>query len=376
MQEKDKAPRELSKKELEAKLDEYGRLAKTWNRKFAGLLPEVRERKLHEELNCSSISELAAKKGGLSWQQVQRVLKTSEALKDKPQLSDLLQRGEVSSGKVALVASLATKESDSLWAKKVKELSWKALKELVSRSKKESEMTLEEEEARAMGYSPKRQSYDPSDRMVDLPFEATAAERFLTFKEDYSVSERKNLSSSNVLNKLLDGYGKGKGAPPKYGRVVYADPERELFLTPTRWGLMSIPKEEISSKAKESGIEDLDHLLARAKEACKNCKSRNLPRAAKVYITARFGGFCAYPGCNKRARIFHHLDRWALVKEHDPERVLPLCKAHEELAHSGLIENELESLLKWKVRLQREVKSKKAAEIARIDSKQKDYRRK
>jgi hypothetical protein len=36
---------------------------------------------------------------------------------------------------------------------------------------------------------------------------------------------------------------------------------------------------------------------------------------------------------------------------HDPDHIVPLCKAHERLAHLGLIENEQQAPQFWKIRL-------------------------
>ena len=42
-------------------------------------------------------------------------------------------------------------------------------------------------------------------------------------------------------------------------------------------------------------------------------------------------GFCS---------ILHHTSRFALDPTHDSEKIQVLCKAHERIAHAGLIENE------------------------------------
>ncbi|KKQ71410.1 MAG: hypothetical protein UT33_C0009G0001, partial [Candidatus Peregrinibacteria bacterium GW2011_GWC2_39_14] len=61
---------------------------------------------------------------------------------------------------------------------------------------------------------------------------------------------------------------------------------------------------------------------------------------------------CAFPGCTKEYKYLHHTWRFALTKTHDPDTLIPLCKAHERLAHAGLIENENLPPENWKIKLE------------------------
>ncbi|MBI2463894.1 hypothetical protein HYV57_02975, partial [Candidatus Peregrinibacteria bacterium] len=45
----------------------------------------------------------------------------------------------------------------------------------------------------------------------------------------------------------------------------------------------------------------------------------------------------------------HHAKRFALTNEHEADTLQPLCKAHENLAHLGLIEHESRSPENWKL---------------------------
>lgn len=79
-------------------------------------------------------------------------------------------------------------------------------------------------------------------------------------------------------------------------------------------------------------------------------EARHIPVAMQRHVTERNSGLCAAPHCTRPATSFHHTQRWALEKVHDPARLQPLCKAHERLIHLGLIENEESSSEKWKLR--------------------------
>lgn len=83
-----------------------------------------------------------------------------------------------------------------------------------------------------------------------------------------------------------------------------------------------------------------------------SAKSRHIPTAIKREVTIRSSGLCSYPSCTKPATSFHHTQRFALEKVHDPQRLQALCTAHERLAHLGLIENEEKSPANWKLKAQ------------------------
>lgn len=71
-----------------------------------------------------------------------------------------------------------------------------------------------------------------------------------------------------------------------------------------------------------------------------NTSKRYVPVKIKRHVIRQTSGLCAYPGCTKPYEILHHTERFALNGTHDPDTLRPLCKAHERLAHKGLIENE------------------------------------
>ena len=115
----------------------YGRNALEWRRKFMGLLPEIYKRKLYFKKGCQSIYEFAAKFGGVSREQVERVMSVERKFREKGAvtLRDQLIKGEVSVNKLARVASVANAETDKVWASQVKILPKRAVETLVRDSK-------------------------------------------------------------------------------------------------------------------------------------------------------------------------------------------------------------------------------------------------
>ena len=76
---------------------------------------------------------------------------------------------------------------------------------------------------------------------------------------------------------------------------------------------------------------------------------RSIPKKIRKEIEEKYGEKCAFSHCNKPANVLHHAVRFAYCKTHN--LVVPLCKFHHELAHGGLIENELKTADEWRLRM-------------------------
>lgn len=132
---------DLNNKDLYHLCQEYGRGIKALRRIFSVLLVEVFRRSLHRKYGFESIHEFGARVGGMNRELVDRILWLVKALEDKPYLRRTLRTEGWS--KVRVVANIATKETDQIWAEKVCNLSKPALQELV-KNLKEQEMERKE----------------------------------------------------------------------------------------------------------------------------------------------------------------------------------------------------------------------------------------
>jgi hypothetical protein len=118
-------------------------------------------------------------------------------------------------------------------------------------------------------------------------------------------------------------------------------------------------------------LDDLEQEEEANKPTSVETDSRHVPVKIRRHVTTRTGNRCAYPTCKKSIYQLHHTERWALKHAHDPDRLQPLCKAHNELAHRGLIENEEKSPISWRMREQPDRRHPKFA----IDQKVASYAR-
>ena len=113
----------------------YGEEARNWKNKFLGLLPEVERRKLYLQKGFSSVFHFAFVVGGVSEEQVSRVLNVYRKFATTPVLQNLLTSGEVSVNKLAKIASIAEPENEEFLADQAQLVSTRALETLVRDAK-------------------------------------------------------------------------------------------------------------------------------------------------------------------------------------------------------------------------------------------------
>ena len=86
------------------------------------------------------------------------------------------------------------------------------------------------------------------------------------------------------------------------------------------------------------------------KVADRKITSRYIPAHQKKAALSKSAGKCAYPGCLRPVDHFHHTKRYSEKRDH--QSIMPLCKAHHEVAHNGLIGNEEGAVSKWRLNME------------------------
>ena len=267
---------QISDEKLYELCEHYGKQARLWRQKFAGLLPEVYRRRLYERHGFGSIFEFAAKLAGMSEEQVSRVLTIEKKFDDKPILKSLLEKGEVSVNKLARIASVATLENQEFWAEQVRILPQKALEVMIRDATALSQHVFGDKFVRT--HKPEATSRVPQG--LNLSEEVT---------QELFELQQKGID----INVLISGF--------------LAKREFEI----------ATEKEELS-----------------AKQNIPTKHSRHIPVEIQRLVEKEFGEKCAVPGCIKRAERLHHTNRFAMSRNHDPYFLAPLCKEHHVIAHS------------------------------------------
>ena len=84
---------------------------------------------------------------------------------------------------------------------------------------------------------------------------------------------------------------------------------------------------------RERKIEKEKGQAAREIAAKDKAASRHIPAKIKQIIIKEYGEKCANPNCTKQSENLHHVQGFAIVRNHDPRHLQPLCKAHHDIAH-------------------------------------------
>ncbi len=289
---------ELSDKDLYARCQEYGTNARVWRRRFAGLLPEVLRRELHRRRGYASIYEFAFKLAGMSQSSVDKVLHLAEKLEDKPVLREQLVSGEQGWSKIEKVAYIATPSTDKEWAERVGKMSVHALEAFVQieRGADSTHVSELEHKFRSQQWG-----------QMSFPISPEIEKQLRLVKYRLEQEKGVTLTYNEVMEVLMKS-----GVSQEAKVVVQVCPEC-------------------------------------ASRRAETASGRAIPALVRRVIQAQYQGLCGFPKCARPGTSLHHTRRFSLNQNHDPRFIVPLCKAHERLVHSGLVENEEDLPKNWRV---------------------------
>ena len=297
----------LSDKDLYARCQEYGVNARIWKRRFAGLLPEVARRELHRRRGYGSIYEFAFKLAGMSSASVDKVLHLAEKLEDKPLLREQLISGSQGWSKIEKVAFIATPETDKEWAERVEKMGAYALEAFVQVKRREAFTEGANVEAQTHMSMAQNNFRAAQWGTFSFPASPEIEKQLRLIKYKLEKENGVTLTFNEVMQVLLAG-----GAPQEAQVIIQVCPE--------------------CAARKAADVE-----------------SRAIPVGVRRVLQAIYKGYCGFPGCDRPGTSLHHTKRYSLEKGHDWKSIVPLCKIHERLVHSGLVENEEDPPEKWRV---------------------------
>ena len=188
------------------------------------------------------------------------------------------------------------------------------------------------------------------------PVAAIATKETEAFWAEKASTLSKNALEIFVKNYRLESLPREDLKPEKVQLEVSPEVADQLNKMKGEQSLDDLLKELMELKAQNAAGQK-----PKAKRA-----SRHIPNATKRYVLSKTGKKCAFPRCHKPYYQLPHTQRWALDKVHDPDRLQPLCKTHNELAHSTLIENEEGAPETWRIRRKVDKQSPKYAIDQRV----------
>lgn len=275
--------------ELYAECRRLGGLSREAIRKFSALIPEVVRRGLYKKKGFSSMSEFVKKLAGMSEYTLDKILAVSRRVEFFPSLKELFESGEQGWSKIEKVLSVATVENEKIWAERVSRHSARMLEALVRGERRISHVSK----------SDGRGEFSQEGRFVSFSLSEDVEKKLRLFKQSLEKDTKQPLVWDQAIKKLLDE-------------------DRELE------GKQVVLK-VCPDCARRKGIES---------------SGRYIPTEVRAFLKAKFRGTCGFPNCKLPSEFIHHTKRFSLVKNHDPEFMVPLCKKHHDMAHTGLIQNE------------------------------------
>lgn len=229
-----------------------GANARKWKNYFVALIPEIAQRGLYKK-KFASITEYAAKVGGISKKTVETIFQVEKYVEDKPALKELIP--EVGINKVRVVATIATKENQKELAIKVKTMTKSALEEIARNERKTK--------------TPPERSFEKE--YFGFHVDKKNALEFRKFKLRLEKERKQKLDFNEVLGELL----------------------------------------KITNKQEEKQKKTRQYHLVK-----KKVETRYISIAQKREIKTIHTGRCAFPSCNKPSTQNHHPDRFSLNKSH------------------------------------------------------------
>ncbi|MDD3862211.1 MAG: hypothetical protein PHP74_05010 [Candidatus Gracilibacteria bacterium] len=292
--------------------------------KLLALLPQIYKRKIYEKHGFATIYEYAGKLAGLSHSTVEKALKLEKKLENKPLLQKAIEKCGVH--KVAIIANLATPETEKMFVDKLENMSKPALQQLSK-----------ELRGKMTGKIQTTWQIEMDEEMMKT---------FLKLKKTLGKFGSE-LSNKEAMRRMLRKWAEMSGG--KEPKVVMGENVKPQT--------QAKKKQEIPGERKHSqseGFLNQDNKLEKQNQQNHQSKSgrstrfarsapasRYIPIAKKRLILAQTNGGCAHPNCQNPAQIFHHQVRYSQSKSH--ESVIALCRIHHEFAHNGITENTTEA---------------------------------
>ncbi|MBU0667890.1 hypothetical protein KJ835_02060 [Patescibacteria group bacterium] len=301
--------------------------------KCIGMLPRILEERIYEKTGFDSIGKYAGKLAGLSLAQVGLTLGLHRNFTDKPALKKILETGAVGIGKLARIASIATKENQAFLAEQVMLLSQKALETLV-RDVREAQRAERQSVENENQLCPAKFSGQLFQDMNGSPRPQNSHDFMRAHDLEHGKNNEPQFAASEIVEpRIADSqHGESQPAPPLkllQLKLSARNLEKLLELQEKGIDINQVIAEAVTSREEENAQEKAQ-LSAQAKPT----KSRYVKVSIKKIIKKEHGDKCAKPGCQKPATQTHHTDRFAMSAIHDPHFMAPLCAEHHQIAHA------------------------------------------
>ena len=295
----------LTDKELFRLCQKCGLNIRTFQKEFAGYLPEVEKRNLYKKYGCHTLYEFAAKLAGMCKDTVDDILNVHKKLEDKPSLQSLIRAQGWS--KVKVVATIARPETEKFWAEKVETMSKETLKTFIKELRKEAseaqmhgQAGLFADLAEDSGALPDilegsvmQPGNFPEDAKLrpgpSTPME-TSQKTAITFKLDDETEVKLRIFKQKLEKKT--------GEPKDWNQTIKAlleIAEQQVVSHPEARAQMRRQKRAHMKKQAEAAIPQKPGPVTPAEASQKSAPKRYIPAHVKHLLHQKYQGRCGYP---------------------------------------------------------------------------------
>lgn len=330
-------------KKLHEKFSTLGRERNRLTYELLAMLPQIYDEEIYRKYRCATIYEYAGKYAGLSHSVVEKTLKLHKELEGKPFLREAIKIEGVH--KVALVAKIATAETDEVLAQRVVDMSRPALIEL----SKELRRKVELNQATILCHA--------AQESMTIALDPEMQFMFLKLKKEFEKKKGVNLSNKLALRAMLEelesadvAHGTETGEPVSAMTGDSARPQKMCAVKNFPGKKLDKNEQLLCGDIESKGVTGcVNRVRERVKKIDSGLFKRYIPVAIRKIVLNTTRGGCAYPGCNRPYENFHHRERFANGGRHDS--IVPVCGAHHEFAHNGLVRRELADAKEWELDL-------------------------
>ncbi len=365
-------------KKLHLEFVRLGSLRGKLKNKMLAILPEIYKSEIWKKY-AGSIVEYAGKYGDIAQTTVLKRLRLERNLEKLPSLKSAIEK--VGVHKVAIIAKIATPQTDTIFAQKVMHMSKMAVQSFAKEFRGQSsplcksptnnkKIELDDESTFLFMKLKAKLGKNLSDReFLKMLLSDREKREFKPIEDDVKSSIRQKDEDdvkSNIGQKDENDRKNSVGqkneddAKSSIGQKDEDDAKSSIGQKSEDDVKSSIGMKDENDRKSEVGQKDEDDVKSSigqkdeddAKSSIRQKSvtgetSRYIPIGKKREIIRKTKGRCGYPNCKVPYQVIHHRNRYSESKNHDS--IIPLCRIHHEFVHNNLIKNETMAPKKWEL---------------------------
>jgi hypothetical protein len=303
-------------------------------------LSEVQDRKAYRDFGYDNVYDYACERFGFRERKTRYLISLGRKLKDLPEIREALKTGKLGWCKASRIASVASRQDETLWLDSALSLS---VQELDRRIK------------------------DGTDRLSSTLCVWLTEEERVVWENALEIARRvsgENITPGRALEYMAAEFIATWGVPPEKEKKA-EEPEPEPSSAPAEEAAepRAVATLTLFPFAESAVYDEHDPRICYQVEKALLEDAKHDYKEVRKFVLDRDHWMCTYPGCNTRRELHvHHLEFRSKGGGHAPSNLTVLCAFHHALLHRAQIrvEGRAPHELEWTPpRLMREVLERK-----------------